>query len=537
MARTMRKNQSDDSGNVPFPGIDWDSVVSDASKVERLNAIENSYGWKSGMFAGDLPSSTPGHGLSHYPSPHRKIKPTKEVSEAIRMSSMPVSDIRLGGREVQSVDGRNLFAGMREAGVYFPVPDQIAYRRDLNAADRRGTLVHETAHALQALSQGTGRAIDMDKVHRMQMEEDFSSKKPSRSWRRLSSLYGVNPGLTQLESVPLFYADKPVAEGNAEGYRVKYSDADKQQVGYKPEHFGPEGSVARQLFETVKERTSKTGEIVNNADLYESVGLAGVLKSDLKDGKRQYDHDIATAHRMLLHQFSPSTSTDETTGETISVERPHHGEHILRKAAIEGEYVQGSLLPDMVPEVNQFGTAPLSSMDEYKNGIPLSPRGEALVAHRNWQINSALGIDTPRPEPVERTRQQTLDWMVRSPNQKMDARRAANRERQNYLQRRPEYYDRLRSHVREVEKRRNEESFVQQQEQAATTRASKGELHQSVVDWLGKLVYQKKRDYAEAYARHKAGMGDLPSLPSGLKEEHAAKARESIDKLWAKHRL
>lgn len=502
-----------------IPGVNWDKVELEGRKAAVQTAFGQSPYAPIPGFAG-LHSGFGRIAEAEGPNRGRKFRaPTKEVADAIVGTTVPITpELRYARPVIRSEE-----APMGQGGSYESTKREIAYSRREGAADRRGILAHEIGHAMQD-TEGRARLVDLDKSYRssmagtMRMEIPESQRnhpnapkaqqiidQAKESIMRKSRRYQLPVGLGELEAVPTFEAGLVVSEANAEGFREHHTAKDiaagkSTEKWYQPEQFGNFGPHGPELFSMVKEQTKRTGKIITNSELKPIIGLTGVLKSDLKpEGTRDFRGDMMAAQRMLYHHFS---EPDPVTGM-----KPYEGEYRQRRKAIEGEYVQGSMFKDIVPETDQFGDAP--------TGIPArSPRGEALAAGH----------------PTEKKYTETVDWRVMQQERLKDRRTRSRWNREGNDRTVSKHHSALQKHVAEVQQRRARQAEAGQ-------RASTGELHPAVNEWLGKLVYQKKKDYAEAYARHRAGMGEAPKIPTGLKEEHAEKARQAVDKLWQKHGL
>jgi hypothetical protein len=182
---------------------------------------------------------------------------------------------------------------------------------------------------------------------------------------------------------------------------------------------------------------------------------------------------------------------------------PHAEEYSQRRKAIEGETVQGSMFPDIVPETDQFGGAVTGDPER-------SERGTALF----------------RGDPTERPHHLTLDAEARR-QKKISDKRKANAPGEPY---RSAYRYRLERAVADKKDRDARQAANQQ-------RVSDGTLHPKIDEWLKKLVYDKKKNYAREYALARQSGSEIPQTPAGLKEEHAQKAREGIEKIIERHKI
>jgi hypothetical protein len=460
----------------------------------RKSVVESHYGYDAAIGRSKI-----GEWVDKHDAQSGRMGPTNEVRDAIAGSTMPLADIKEAGVRVASESDSDYmrFYGAHElgrntGGQYDPARKNIRYKagRLDSMDDKRGALVHESAHSLQN-DLGRHEMLENDKSARLGVALDPHSDVS----KQLAARYRAGGGLSELESIPIHDMSLPVAEGSAEGYRLLHTNG-KGQWAYRPEYFSTHSALGPQLFEQARAETFSSGKVVPDSTAHGAARLAGVLKSDLVDGKRDIATDIGAAQRMLMHAIS---HPDPVTGE-----HPHRDEWRTRMKAIDGERVQLSMFPDLVPETDQFGGTPTGTPER-------SPRGEALAAGINseksykdtiiWREHQADILRTER-----RNNRPVTDWGVSPLHGRL-----------------------VKAHIDKLNR--------DQQASTAQERAVSGELHPVVHEWLGKLVHKEKKVYAEAYARHRAGMGPAPELPKGLKEEHAEKARNSVDKLWDKHNL
>ena len=464
--------------------------------AKEMNAIERSgrrglvkrnfgYATGGGMWGGDgLTSFKP-----NIPDSSRNsMSPTSEVEGMIAGTSIPTQDLVAGATQIRSNSPRNSWGnalGQNVGAQFSPMSGVIDYNRDWDMDNKRYAITHEIGHAVANSSlTSTERAQDIDKILRYGKEDS----------KNLTRYHRGPKGIDQLESLPLSSAaGLTMREGSAEGYSAAHSKEPRNPIGgYVPEHFGEPGTDLNELFTVVRENVRQLGQVVSDKDIMETHKLAGVLESDLGvNGKRNVSHDSQTAARMGLL----------TQGGRME----HLPEYRLRQKAIYGEVVQGSAFPDVVPETDQFGGAPVGNIER-------SPRGEALF----------------RGEPTEVPRRQTMPLEAQRQTQITRERSKARWDGPpDPLSPHRPLRKRLQAHV--------EEKAARDAAAAARPSTNTGgggtELPSHINDWLGKLVYARKRDYSEEYARHRHLGGDEPAIPTGLKPEHAEAARKKIDRL------
>lgn len=429
----------------------------------------------------------------------RKYDPTKSVSNLVRLTNIPDKDIvdaqgtsvTIGGTAPRGGGSR----AIRSGNIYVSKG---------SAEHKRAVVTHELAHTLQSTLTDTQADVELHKygIHKN---------------RKVATRYTMtdDPAMRELEATPMHAAGLPIFEGSAEGYRETYQGPKAAfnsvySNKYMNKNYGPDAGEA---YDTAKSYTERTGRVVPDHKILEGTRLAGVLEEDTVEDvttgtrSRDYDRDASTVHRMMTHILSPET--------TVS---PHRIEYERRRSAIEGQVVQQSMFPELVPETNQFGS-PVWEESELK----LSTRGQALREGRQTEM---------RPED-------TRDGQAKSQRAVIQSRRSNPPIRRDDVPGSPSAHTpagrvlrgRLRRHVAEKEAQEKHRAS----QVAAQDQASRGELHPEVETWLGKLVYQKKADYARSYATAKQAGNPLPELPTGLKEEHAEKARNSVDKILKKH--
>jgi len=429
----------------------------------------------------------------------RKYDPTKSVSNLVRLTDIPDKDI-------VDAQGTSVTIGTMapRGGGSRAIRSGNIYVSKGSAEHKRAVVTHELAHTLQSTLTDTQADVELHK---------YGIHKGKKVLPRYTMT--DNPAMRELEAPPMHAAGLPVFEGSAEGYRETYQGPKAAfhsiyNNKYMSENYGEDAGEA---YDTAKAYTERTGRVVPDHKILEGTRLAGVLEEDTVEDvttgirSRNYDRDASTVHRMMTHILSPETTTS-----------PHRIEYERRRAAIEGQIVQQSMFPELVPEKNQFGS-PVWEESELK----LSARGQALREGRQTEL---------RPED-------TMDNQARSQRAVTKARKANPPIKRESVPGSPSAHTpaghslrfRLRRHVAQKEQQEKQRAT----QAAAQQQASKGELHPEVETWLGKLVYQKKADYARSYASARQGGSPLPELPAGLKEEHAEKARKSVDKILKKH--
>lgn len=462
----------------------------------RRGLIKNHYGYAvGGGFLGD------DHELDQTnrfdPSYLRRTRPTEEVEGALAGTTIPTQDLKLGTSKLRSNSKYNYFGnalGRDALGGFNSMNGVIDYNRDDNMGAKRAIITHEVGHAVAGASMGMlDNARERDKHIRY-----LSSLRVDSAFGKVVKAYGNVPGRVdpQLEAHPIrSKAGEAISEGSAEGYRLAHSPTPRGfETGYTGEIFGPEGSDHNRLFNSVRETVRQTGQVIPNTDIMAATRLAGVLDSDLdENGKRDFYKDDATTARMAM--------------VTLGGEMRHLPEYRLRQKAISGEVVQGSMFPDMVPETDQFGGTPAGK-------IARSPRGEALFRGQPTELaaDKTMTAEKSRQDAVKRAK-----WREEAD---------ASLERWNA---RPDLPKLPTSSTPVQEKPVATAPPVSRPSTTAAGNAQ--ELPKHVGDWLGKLVYERKKNYAEAYARYRHFGGDEPAVPKGLKPEHADAARKKIDRL------
>jgi len=531
----------DQFGQAQLPGVDWKknaSAARDALIQERFPVGDT--GMSSLFSNSDAEGKYKDQVARAEP---KRSSPTQEVTRLIRLTDIPDSDLmRMQGTGVGAADPAS-FASPLSGGAQGQrgiVSGDVYFNSRSPAAEKRGVVTHELAHTLQSTLPRSTMEVELHK-HRIAdaekyedlTDEEASERLNSRGASTMTHMQGmallrharsvkqraarIDDGSTrQLEAPNFFDSGLPIYEGSAEGYREKYQGERGQfKTGYTPEHFaGLQGQDAAEVFVAAKEHTRRTGEIIPDDHILRATRLAGVLESDLDGGGlRRSDHDRSTVHRMMTHLIHHAGQ--DPSNPTPS---PHEAEFRTRTKAIEGEYVQGSLLPDLVPETDQFGDTP--------TGTPASsPRGLALRAGQRTEVRpeQTLDAESRRVREIREERRKNRPLPIHSVS--FDDPRAS------------QHRARLSDHQRDREQRERERQASEQRAQENAGRVEAGELHPEVEKWLGKLVYQKKADYARAYATARQAGQDAPDLPAGLKPEHAEKARASVDKIFSKYRI
>jgi len=201
---------------------------------------------------------------------------------------------------------------------------------------------------------------------------------------------------------------RPASEGSAEGYSARYTapDAPNDSV-YTPEHFertktGKEAPHGPELFSRAHNWTRSTGQSLDSGDFRKISDMSHVLDSDYhedsygdegpnKDGVGTSRADVG--NRMAIN---------EITRRDSSVKAPQfEDERRKREMAVNGQHVQGSLLPDLVPETNQYGDSPVDSSEIAPSiwGNHLKTKQQASVGRLN-----AWGSEQQRQERLRNSR-------------------------------------------------------------------------------------------------------------------------------------
>jgi len=159
----------------------------------------------------------------------------------------------------------------------------------------------------------------------------------------------------------------PASEGSAEGYSARYTAPDAPHSSmYTPEFFSQSMNTRWQtphgpeLFSRAHSWTQSTGQGLDISDFRRIKDISHVLASDYD--KDSYGDEVSTrndvgntpidvGHRMAINEIDrrdPSVKTPKFEDERRK-----------RDMVINGQYVQGSLMPDLVPETNQYGDTPV----------------------------------------------------------------------------------------------------------------------------------------------------------------------------------
>lgn len=515
-----------------LPGVDLDK----ATKEAREAAIKQNY------VSLDSWSSIGANSLGRAKARElRRVQPgtpapTQDVVNMLRLSAMPVTDLRDAGTVVVSDSGSSFSSlGSGTAGTHDLTSGYVTYRSKFPTEQRRGVMVHELAHVLQHDMTQAHLENELHKVHRSIWErmaqtpddatpQDMSgglgvlfnnpdkSKTREHGEKQLSRYAHFDIGAYRhLEAPSLHITGTPIYEGSAEGYRQKYQGKADFSAIYSPDYFTNKfGGDAGQAYQTAFDYSHLTGKPVTDSIIMKATRLAGVLASDLNlKGERVPHHDMQTVHRMTTHLLQ------KEMGHT---ELPHEKEFQERTKAVEGEHIQLSMFPEIAPDIDQFGNPA---------GAPVqrSPRGEALLA--------GMRTELPREQTIEQEarRQKEVSWSrsgfnKNSPMKGMTTKRrpAGGTKQLVFDPGTTDLQDRLKKHVAEKAKRDEVASM-----------SSSGELHPEINNWINKLVYGKKIEYAKAYAMARQTGGALPAIPTGLKDEHAEATRTKIDQIIKKH--
>ena len=521
-----------------IPGFDWKKSESDSREalIRGKDSVKGRFPIGStGMSSLFSNSDAEGKYKDQVArSEPTRSSPTQEVTRLIRLTDIPDNDLlRMQGTGVGAADPASfvspLVAGAQ--GQRALISGDVYFNSRSPASEKRGVITHELAHTLQSTLPRSTMEVELHKQRIADAsryadltDEEASDRLNSAGVSAIGHMSGmarirdarsvkkraarIDDGSTrQLESPNFFDSGLPIYEGSAEGYREKYQGSKGSfKTGYTPEYFERlEGQDAAEAFVAAKEHTRRTGSIIPDDQILNATRLAGVLESDLDEsGLRQSDHDRSTVHRMMTHILHHANQD-----QSNPLPSPHEEEFRTRTKAIEGEYVQSSLFPDIAPDVDQFGGSPTGE-------APLSPRGAAIRAGQRTEVrpDQTLDAESRRIRAIREERRKNRPLPIDSVTYN-DPRASKHRVR-------------LQDHQldRAQRERANQEN---------KNRVSSSELHPEVEKWLGKLVYQKKADYARSYASARQSGQPIPELPAGLKEEHAEKARASVDKIFKKH--
>lgn len=539
----------------------------------------------------------------------------RNVVSTLTATSMPRQDLRDAAGLISSSNSKAWVSGLsRDALGNYELPvDLVRYGTDLKPDNRRLTVVHELAHRLQNRSLGESRALEEDKVLRQAPERVEGASKffPLGPTGRV-----LEPGLSEKAAKryrrprvlgdmerPSVYSDAfdPVIEGSAEGYRYRYAEHPTGRSAYdRPNFFAKPkyGSQGQATADIARQYTRETGEVITYADLREPARLVGSLASDV----RTPEADAETISRMALNKVArmaagkidlPTTSIHTPAGGQPWFE----GERRLRQKALEGEIVQGSFFPDIVPEVDQFGDKPIGEeeLDRLR-----SDRARIILSGRESEIepksSQAYRLEARRQRAVEKDRYRNVpipnrprkldSFDVRvifgdeegtpepTPLQLRDAAMkrgeypgffqlgtVRGRETSEYITNPlvSRHRSRIKGYLRkkDLERRKQEVEEALAAEEAAKRQKSRPAsrpqptstatptptptsgsrtLHPKVEEHLGKFVYKPKGDYARKYAEWLAFGGDEPSASDfGLREEIAEKARQTVSRTHQKH--
>jgi hypothetical protein len=525
-----------------LPGIDLDAFT----KQHRANVIREEFTSDSGMMntlSGGRrlhrPASSPMYTRDARIVAHQRGRsapgPTNEIMNLLQLSDIPVDDFRRSSTHIVSENPSGYFSGLSrgEGGLYDQQSGTVHFDRTKGAASGRGILTHELAHAQQADLPRSVQEVELHKSKKMNLIDvqktpdnlrggntsqgpiiflnDASAVRRSAT-RELARFANRDTGeMDELQAVPLFHSDTPIVEGSAEAYRKRFQGPrGRFNAIYSPQFFHQTiGIDAGDVYQTAHDYTEQTGKVVPLSHIQNATRLAGVLKSDLDtDGKRQLDHDTATTHRMMRHILE----------KDMGVSNPSHAEEFEeRMKAIEGEVVQPSLFPEMAPDVNQFGKAPTGTPER-------SPRGVAL----------ATGVRTEiRPEQTmnqEALRQSNI--------------RAERRELQRGMERVGRsttgplvvpYESAHREALQESVRKKQHRDAELARSGNRPTGDTGTDIHPKLQEYIDKLVYDKKKSYATDYITALSSGGELPTLPKGLKPEHAENVHSRVAQIRKRH--
>lgn len=460
---------------------------------------------------------------------------TQNVTRLLSLTDIPVSDFSKSNTTIIGSNPRSHLSPMtRGQGGQTSLRDStIVYDKTQSAAEQRGILTHELAHAQQL---DLGESVHARELHKTivssarKMVDTKDSLGGTRSsqgpvifandnsavrkkGRTILARYahkGIGD-IEQLQSVSSFNAGTPIAEGSAEGYRERFQGGRGEFKSiYSPQFFAQtHGPDAGGAYTAAHQYTATTGKVVTYSDIAEATRLAGVLKSDLDDkGNRVTATDYATTHRMMQHLLE----------KRMGAENPAHAEEFeTRMKAIEGEHVQPSLFPELAPDINQFGKAPTGTPERSRRGVALheGARTEIPVEH-------TLTFEQARQNEITKARRQVQQGMDKNP-------------RTGELT--VPYFSKYRYRLQQaVGRKKAAEAERAKAEATKPSTVSSGggssvDIHPAVQEYIDKLVYDKKKSYAVEYAKSRASGGELPKLPAGLKPEHAENVRKRIDTL------
>lgn len=515
----------------PFPGMDPDKIA----RESRENAIRQNF--VSGDTFLNTFSSRLGRAVARdmRSTKTSKIEPNKDVVNILKLSDMPVEDLRKSGTVVVSDSGSGFFTNLSGStlGNHNVSSGYVTYKSKLPIEKRRGVMVHELAHVLQHDMTQSQLDTELHKVHRgiwekmantpdkpeptdmsdgsgVVFETPDNSRTREKGEKELNRYAHFDTGAYRhLEAPSLHLTGTPIYEGSAEGYRLKFQGKAGLVTSYSPEFFTKQlGGHAGEAYQTAFDYSHQTGKPVTDSIVMQAARLAGVLKSDLDEkGDRRSDHDASTVHRMTTHLLQ------KEMGHT---ELPHEKEFQERMKAVEGEHIQQSMFPDLAPDIDQFGNPA---------GAPVqrSSRGEALLAGMRTELPVELTIE----RQARKQHQIARERYVKTRGMGFVKDTYGGRPQFKYKDtKNDDLRHRLKVHVEE-KKKRDETNAMSQS----------GELHPEISKWIDKLVYDKKIEYAKAYGMARQSGGALPELPKGLKEEHAEATRTKIDQIIAKHRI
>lgn len=180
----------------------------------------------------------------------------------------------------------------------------------------------------------------------------------------------------------------PAMEGSAEGYSARHAPlmGEIPIAAYTPDFFSKEYKTeGPELFATAKDWTSRTGDSLSTHDFRNIEGLTGVLASDFGNDVNSLDNSVFEQKMAGRHRTNEGQrmAINEIDRRDPRVRNPRHeDERRIREMAINGQRIQGSLFPDVVPETNQYGDAPIE--------IERSRKGNMLNHMRTNYISSFL---------------------------------------------------------------------------------------------------------------------------------------------------